>query len=522
MALPVNIEDLLNKRKVEGNRIEFKKGWNPISTYHTICAFANDIDNIGGGYILIGVDEVDGIAQRPVEGVPLDKLDYIQKELQRYNQLFEPYYAAKIFVEEVDGKNIIVLWVPSGSHRPYSIPVDVTAKVKKPVIYVRYGSTSIEAKGEVLEELRMMAVREPFDERGNPDIKLEDISMVLLRDYLVKVGSKLSTELWSRPLPEILDQMNLYAGPVEQRWLKNVSAMMFCENPSKFFKRTQVEVVFFPEGRLANPNNLYEAPVITGSVTQIIERTLEYLNRMVVMQSIIKPKNDNHSIKFYTYPYQALEESITNSLYHRDYREWEPVVITVEPKSITIQNVGGPDRSIPAADISRGELLISKRYRNRRLGEYLKELELTEGRSTGIPTIQNVLKANGSPRAIVVTDEERTFFRITIPCHEAAGNIIADIASKDNHDPKDGPKDGLKELTDRQKVIVEMIIANPFLSAKTISEKISEKMSEKMSEKEGVNERTIERDIAKLKKLGVLTREGGRKEGKWVINNKYQ
>ena len=84
--------------------------------------------------------------------------------------------------------------------------------------------------------------------------------------------------------------------------------------------------------------------------------------------------------------------------------------------------------------------------------------------------------------------------RITIPCHEAAGNIIADIANKDNHDPKDGPKDGLKELTDRQKVIVEMIIANPF-----------------------VNERTIERDIAKLKKLGVLTREGGRKEGKWVI-----
>ncbi len=143
---------------------------------------------------------------------------------------------------------------------------------------------------------------------------------------------------------------------------------------------------------------------------------------------------------------------------------------------------------------------------------------LTEGRSTGIPTIQNVLKANGSPRAIVVTDEERTFFRITIPCHEAAGNIIADIANKDNRDPKDDPKGDLKELTDRQKVIVEMIIANPFLSAKTISEK----MSEKMSEKEGVNERTIERDIAKLKKLGVLTREGGRKEGKWVINNKYQ
>ena len=124
-----------------------------------------------------------------------------------------------------------------------------------------------------------------------------------------------------------------------------------------------------------------------------------------------------------------------------------------------------------------------------------------------------MLKANGSPRAIVVTDEERTFFRITIPCHEAAGNIIADIASKDKRNPIDGTKDAPKELTDRQKVIIEMIIADPFLSAKAISEKISEKTSEKI----GVTARTIENDLAQLKKLGILTREGGRKEGKWII-----
>ena len=42
-------------------------------------------------------------------------------------------------------------------------------------------------------------------------------------------------------------------------------------------------------------------------------------------------------------------------------------------------------------------------------------------------------------------------------------------------------------------------------------------MSDKMSEKESTNERTIERDLAKLKKMGILAREGGRKEGKWVI-----
>ena len=62
-----------------------------------------------------------------------------------------------------------------------------------------------------------------------------------------------------------------------------------------------------------------------------------------------------------------------------------------------------------------------------------------------------------------------------------------------------------------------MIVADPFLSAKAISEKISEKTSEKTSEKIGVTARTIENDLAQLKKLGILTREGGRKDGKWVI-----
>ena len=55
MALPINIENLLRQRKVESNRIEFKKGWKPNRIYCSICAFANDLDNIGGGYILVCV-----------------------------------------------------------------------------------------------------------------------------------------------------------------------------------------------------------------------------------------------------------------------------------------------------------------------------------------------------------------------------------------------------------------------------------------------------------------------------------
>lgn len=79
MALAININDLPNKQKTESNRIEFKKGWNPGSIYHSICAFANDFDDLGGGYIIVGVDTDDktGMAIRPVEEVPIEKIDGI-------------------------------------------------------------------------------------------------------------------------------------------------------------------------------------------------------------------------------------------------------------------------------------------------------------------------------------------------------------------------------------------------------------------------------------------------------------
>ena len=57
MSLPININELLNGKTVEWERIEFREGWNPERTLRTICAFANDFNNWGGGYIILGVND---------------------------------------------------------------------------------------------------------------------------------------------------------------------------------------------------------------------------------------------------------------------------------------------------------------------------------------------------------------------------------------------------------------------------------------------------------------------------------
>ena len=81
MPLPINVEDLLYQRKVERTRIEYKEGWNPEPIIHTITAFANDFDNMGGGYILIGVEEENGRPVFPIKGLNPDSIDSIQQDI---------------------------------------------------------------------------------------------------------------------------------------------------------------------------------------------------------------------------------------------------------------------------------------------------------------------------------------------------------------------------------------------------------------------------------------------------------
>ena len=149
MALPINIEDLLKKQKIEGNRIEFKSGWNPDAIYHSICAFANDFDNIGGGYILVGVEEENGVAKRPVKVIPAAEIDGILKDMVGYNNKINPYYMPRTSVEEIDERNILVIWVPAGVNRPYDVRESVVSKNNPSTQwYIRSGSSSIIAKGE--------------------------------------------------------------------------------------------------------------------------------------------------------------------------------------------------------------------------------------------------------------------------------------------------------------------------------------------------------------------------------------
>ncbi len=95
------------------------------------------------------------------------------------------------------------------------------------------------------------------------------------------------------------------------------------------------------------------------------------------------------------------------------YEIREPIEVRVLPDEITVSSYPGLDRSASIKELQSGRF-ATRRCRNRRIGEFLKELSLTEGRGTGIPKMLKAMRLNGSPPFAFETDRNRTNFLVRL------------------------------------------------------------------------------------------------------------
>lgn len=107
---------------------------------------------------------------------------------------------------------------------------------------------------------------------------------------------------------------------------------------------------------------------------------------------------------------------MSNAVYHKSYELGSPIEVQVFPDRITILSYPGPVPPVNGKVLSTQKRIIAREYRNRRIGDFLKELKLTEGRGTGFPAIYNALEANGSPEPTFETDDA-SYVLVTIPAH---------------------------------------------------------------------------------------------------------
>ena len=417
--LPINLDDLLHQRTVEGERIEYKAGWNPARILHTLCAFANDFHNVGGGYIVVGVEEENGRPVLPPKGLDPGKVDEIQKQLLHLgHQAIQPAYHPVTATYTVQDRTILVIWAPGGETRPYKAKVELGKASREWAYFIRKAASTVKAKGADERELLSLAATVPFDDRYNQQAGLDDLSLRLIGEFLDDVGSQLSREAYSLPIETLGRQLQVIGGPTEAPFPKNVGLLFFNEAPENFFPATQIDVVHFPEGP---GGDLFDERIFRGPLDRITRNAVNYVSNTFLKETVVKHPHRPEAERFWNFPQAAIEEAIVNAVYHRSYEIREPVEVRITPDELVVLSFPGPDRSIRMEDLRAGRA-INRRYRNRRIGDFLKELDLTEGRSTGIPKILRVMENNGSPPPEFESDEDRTYFLIRLPAHPPATN----------------------------------------------------------------------------------------------------
>ncbi len=326
MTLPINIRDLLEGRNIENSRIEYKSGWNPTRILHSICAFANDIEEIGGGYILIGVTEDEADGRPMIQGLDDSQIKNIEDKLFGLCNLITPRYIPNLSVEEVDGKKIAVIWALSDVNRPFRCPVSM--KKESPgnsecACYIRKMSRTIRASQE--EELNLLIKREnpSFDSLMNIRASEDDISLNLINEFLTKVGSGLRDQRMDKRT--LLKMMNLVKGLDEIVKPLNVSLMMFNPHPMDFFPYARIDVVFKKD---PTGSEMYEYS-FEGPVDSQIRGALQLLKEQAVRVKIVKIEEQAEAMRIKSYPYGAIEEAVVNAVYHKGYNIAEPVTVTV-------------------------------------------------------------------------------------------------------------------------------------------------------------------------------------------------
>jgi ATP-dependent DNA helicase RecG len=412
-VLPINLDLLINSQAVESVRREFKKSWSEQTleqVTHTICAYANDFFNLNGGYIIIGIEEESGKPVLPPSGLEKFNIEQIQQEIRGGCNRIDPAYQPILSPEVFQGKNILVVWAPAGDARPYQAPIHFDGKERR--YYIRQGSQTVEPKNETLNQLIQLTAKIPFDERRNLTATIETISPTLVRHFLANIKSDLGSS-------EVTD-LDLYhrlhlTVPVNSHEVpKNVALLFFTNDPEQFLPGARIEVVQFGDD---TGGDLIEEKIFKGPIDLQIQQTLDYLNSLstTLVKKIPNQAEVNRTVAF---PYEAMEEALVNAVFHRSYENMlEPVKVYLYPDRMEIISYPGPVPGIERKHLQPGGSIPPVPNRNRRIGEFLKDLRLAEGRGTGIPKIRRKMSENGSPAPIFDFDEARSYFRVILPAH---------------------------------------------------------------------------------------------------------
>lgn len=259
-----------------------------------------------------------------------------------------------------------------------------------------------------------------WDDRHSIEATIDDLRWHRMREHIRTIRSGLLDET---DFAVICRELRVIKRVDDHDVPRNIGLLMFTDDPMTWFPSAKIEVVLFADD---GSGDVQEERVFTGSLTDHADSCMKYLQAISSIR--LEKKSDSIRVKrCANYPIVALRESLVNAICHRSYRPeiLEPTKVYLYPDRIEFISYPGPVLGIDVKHFSPDSKIPPMPVRNRRVGEFLRELQVAEGRLTGVSKIYRALKENGSPPPRFDFDKYRSYFRTTIYAHLEYNAIIS-------------------------------------------------------------------------------------------------
>ena len=468
----------------------------PGSLWDTYSAFANTY----GGTILLGVveymDEHDKDKRFEIVGV--EDADKIRKDLWNIVNSKEKVNVNILHDDDVqtidiDGKEIIAINVPRADYtiRPVYINNNLSRGTFKRNHEGDYHCTE--------QELKMML--RDANEAGNDRMILEyytmdDIDIPTLERYRIMFKTDNPDHVWNElDHKEFLKQFGGYAINRNDgtEGLTMAGLLMFGKGLPVRERFDNLRMDYIDKSNLIGDQRYSDRLTYDGTwennlfnfIRMVIPKLTRDLPHPFSMDGVVR-KDDTLQAK-------AVREAVTNMVIHSDFMVNGVLKVEKYDDCFVLTNPGL--LKLPIEQIYKGG---ESKARNQRMQNMFRMIGYGENIGSGFPLILNAWNEKHWMKPELQEQPELMQVKLTL-------HIQNNVASGSSNDPISDPISDPINLTERQKMILQM-----FSEEKSLSR-------ERLCEKTGLSDATAKREIAFLKKAGYLKRVGSLKAGHWIV-----
>lgn len=465
MFLKMDSQKLLHIiSKGENDKVEFKSNFN-VEVIESLVAFANT----SGGMVLLGISD-----RQEIKGINV-KTESVQNWINEIKTKTSPVIIPDVEVLEIESRQVVVFSIQEYPVKPIALKGRYFKRVQN--------SNHLLTIGEVVN-MHLQSFNTSWDYHINNQFSIDDISLEKV-EFAIDTINQSDTRITEDPYNFLVKSDLVRSGLVS-----NAAYLLFKKKESVL---TTIEL-----GRFQSEIIIKDTARTKSDILTQIEQVLEFVKKHINKKVIISGKAQN--TQKWQYPLEAIREITMNMIVHRDYRSPSDSIVKIFDHKIEFYNPGRLPQNITVEDLLNNNYKSTPR--NKLIADFCKSLGLIEKYGSGIRRIVASFASEKLP--IPIFQNISDGFMVTIFDGKTDNDTNNDTDNDTNDTDNDTDNDA--DVTDnRLNKILRLLEDDRQLTVT------------KLAKLADVSKSTILRDIAKLKKKGMLERVGTEKGGHWKI-----